>query len=429
MGKCYRFVKCIQISKIKRERVLENMKKLSVLALLMLTSSMLLFGCGKTEEPAAEEPVAEEESAAEPETAEEETPAEEETDPWADDETVPDGMVRSQLTNEFVSKDVAKKRPAAIMINNIINAIPHSGISQADVIYECVVEGSLTRMMAVFEDWEDIPKIGPVRSCRDYFVYWAYEWDAIYCHFGGPKLYVDSVLSREDTDNLDGTLLDGVVYFRTSDRKAPHNAYASGEGILKGVDRKGYKLTHTENYREGHYTFTPASKQNDLSQVSGSFDATYVAPGYLINKPYFEYNPEDGLYYRYQYGKQHIDMENGEQLAFKNVIFQNTYYETRDSHGYLAFQDHDDTRDGYFFTNGKGIHVRWKKTSDFSPTRYYDDDNNEIVLNTGKTFVCIVQDQKSDAIVVKDADGNITVGSGAENTDTIAAGEDSEDAE
>jgi len=418
------------IKKAVKRKVLKRMKKLSVLALLVLTSSTLLFGCGKTEEPVSEEPVAEE--AAEDTAPEEEEPSPvEEENPWADDETAPEGMVRSQLTNEFIPKEVAEKRPAAVMINNIINAIPQSGISQAGVIYECVVEGSLTRMMAVFENWEEIPKIGPVRSCRDYYVYWAYEWDAIYCHFGGPKLYVNAVLSREDTNNLDGTSLDGTVYFRTTDRKAPHNAYASGSGIAKGVELKGYSLTHTENYREGHYFFTPASKQNDLSQVSGVFDATYLAPGYLINKPYFEYNAEDGLYYRYQYDRAHIDTENGEQLAFKNVIFQNTYYETRDDHGYLAFQDHDNTRDGYYFTNGKGIHVRWKKSSDYSPTRYYDDDGNEIVLNTGKTFVCIVQDQKSDAVVVKDADGKITVGDEAAGSseEAPAAGDDSEDEE
>lgn len=407
------------------------MKRLSVLALMVLTSSMLLFGCGKEEEaPVTPDVTVETETQ---ETTESETVSEStvEANPWADDETIPEGMVRSQLTNEFIDKKVAKKRPIAVMINNIINAVPHSGVSQAGVMYECVVEGNLTRLMAIFEDWESIEKIGPVRSCRDYYVYWAYEWDSIYCHFGGPKLYVDAVLSRAETHNLDGTALDGTVYFRTTDRKAPHNAYTSGEGILKGIDLKDYSLKHTENYREGHYNFTPASKQNTLTQVTGAFDATYLEPGYLINKPYFEYNEEDGLYYRYQYDKAHIDQENGEQLAFKNVIFQNTYYETRDAKGYLAFQDHDDTRDGWYFTNGKGIHVRWKKSSDYSPTRYYDDDGNEIVLNTGKTMVCIIQDQKSDAVVVKDANDNMVIGGDASSeeaeTETSADSESFEE--
>lgn len=398
------------------------MKRLSVLALTVLASSLLLFGCGK-EETTPEEP----ETTQEPtqDTMEEPvTEPEPEESGFVDDEEIPAGMIRSQLTNEFVDASLADKRPISVMINNIINAVPHSGISQAGVIYECVVEGSLTRMMAVFEDWEEIEKIGPVRSCRDYFVYWAYEWDSIYCHFGGPKLYVDSVLSREETDNLDGTSLDGTAFFRTSDRKAPHNAYTSGAHVLKGVEKKGYSLTHTPNYREGHFNFTNNLHPNDLSQYSSAINAAYMAPGYLINKPWFEYNAEDGLYYRYQYGKAHTDVENGQQLAFKNVIFQNTYYETRDDHGYLAFKDHDDTRDGYYFTNGKAIHIRWKKSSDFSPTKYYDDDLNEITLNPGKTFICIIQDQKSDAVVVKDADGNITLGgessSSEEDIDTTA---------
>lgn len=390
------------------------MKRLTVLALAVFASSLLLFGCGK-EETMPEEPeeVTQETTEEIPEAPEE--PVVEEG--FVDDEEIPAGMIRSQLTNEFIDESLADKRPVAIMINNIIDAVPHSGISQAGVIYECVVEGSITRMMAIFDDWENIEKIGPVRSCRDYFVYWAYEWDAIYCHIGGPKVYVNAVLSRDETDNLDGTSLDGTAYFRTSDRVAPHNAYTGGSYILKGVEKKEYSLKHTENYREGHFNFTNNLHPNDLSQYSDAIDAAYMAPGYLVNKPWFEYNAEDGLYYRFQYKDKHIDKENGEQLAFKNVIFQNTYYETRDDHGYLAFQDHDDTRDGYYFTNGKAIHIRWKKSSDFSPTKYYDDDLNEITLNPGKTFICIVQDQNSDAIVIKDSNGNVVVGEGSDSSE------------
>lgn len=381
------------------------MKRLSVLALTLLTTSMLLYGCGKKEEIVPEETVTEETT--ETETEEISEPVEE---GFVDDEEIPEGMVRSQLTNEFVDKSFAKKRPMAIMINNIINATPHSGLSQADVMYECIVEGSYSRLMAIFEDWENVGKIGPVRSCRDYFVYWAYEWDAIYAHFGGPELYVKSVLGREETDNLNGISLDGLAFYRTNDRPKPHNSYTSGSHLVKGVERKEYSLKHTENYRKDHFNFTNNLHPNTLSQYSTAIDAAYMAPGYLDNKPWFEYNAEDGLYYRYQFKKAHTDVENGQQLAYKNVIFQNTYYETRDKNGYLAFKDHDDTRDGYYFTNGKAIHIRWKKSSDFSPTVYYDDDLNEITLNPGKTFICIVQDQKSDLIVVKDANDNITLG-------------------
>ena len=91
----------------------------------------------------------------------------------------------------------------------------------------------------------------------------------------------------------------------------------------------------------------------------------------------------------------HIDAANNEQLSFKNVIVQNTYYEVRDEKGYLAYKCIDDTRDGWFFTEGKAIHINWAKESDYGATRYFDDDGNEIVLNTGKTMILIVEEGDS----------------------------------
>ena len=89
-----------------------------------------------------------------------------------------------------------------------------------------------------------------------------------------------------------------------------------------------------------------------------------------------------------------IDAATGEQLTFKNILVQNTFHEEL-GEGYLAFQCHDTTRDGWFFTNGRGIHVNWEKTSDYSATRYYDDNGDEIILNTGKTMICIIEDGDS----------------------------------
>ena len=118
---------------------------------------------------------------------------------------------------------------------------------------------------------------------------------------------------------------------------------------------------------------------------------------YPLTNCYFVYNEKTGLYGRFQHlsGEHdgpHMDLANNTQLAFKNLLIQNTYYEVRDEKGYLSFQCHDTTRDGWFFTNGKGIHVTWEKTADYSATRYYDDAGNEIKLNTGKTMICILED-------------------------------------
>ena len=152
---------------------------------------------------------------------------------------------------------------------------------------------------------------------------------------------------------------------------------------------------HSRN--DKHFQFTTTAKPNTLEEY-GSDAATAnkidLANAYPITKTWFEYNKEDGLYYRFQQPSNgaHIDAATDEQLAFKNILIQFTYHEVRDENGYLAFQCNDTSRDGWYFTNGKGIHVNWKKTSDYGATRYYDDNGKEITLNTGKTMICIVQD-------------------------------------
>lgn len=307
-------------------------------------------------------------------------------------------MVRNPITNEWIDKSLEDQRPISVMYNNIQAALPQANISKADLIYECNVEGNLTRLMCLFKDWKSIDKIGPVRSCRDYYVYWALEWDSIYCHFGGPKLYVDAILSRSDVNNLDGTYLDGSSYFRTTDRKAPHNAYTSGEGIEKALKKYDYSETYTSNYTGQHFQFAPSS--TPVSLDSG-ISAKSVEPGYLINKPVFTYNEDDGLYYREQYGAKHIDQITGDQVAVKNIILQYAYYEVRDAKGYLAFQCHDSGKGGYYITNGKAIPITWEKKSDYDATVYYDESGNEITLNTGKTFICIIEKGTEDNIVIK----------------------------
>lgn len=375
------------------------MKKLRVLLLVGLSSAVLLFGCGKdkdkAEEVTAVPSVEETASAAAPET-------ETETETESEDIPPEEGMVRSTLTNEWIDGDIADTRPVAVMIPNDKSALPHYELSQADILYEAPVEGNITRLMAVVKDWRNLERFGNVRSCRDYFVYWAFEWDAIYFHFGGPY-YIAPIIEKESTNNVSGsnygeTHTKGVygnAYYRSSDRPKPQNAYLSTKGIKEAIEHFDYSTTYRSDYYEpNHFTFASEANPNTLTQYSDAFDVKKIdmAECFPISKTYFEYNADDGLFYRFEYGNPHTDAANKEQLKFKNVFVQFTYHEVRDNHGYLAFQDHDTTRDGYYFTNGKGIHVNWKKTSDYEPTKYYDDNGNEVEVNTGKTMICIVED-------------------------------------
>lgn len=370
------------------------MKRLQILFLVALSSSLLLFGCGKDSEETSS-PIVEPIIEAQPGAPEEnETTAAESENA----ETPPaEGMVRSRLTNEWVDEDIAKTRPVAIMIPNSKTASQY-GISNASVLYECNVEGSMTRLMGVFEDWSNVEKLGNIRSCRDYYVYWAFEWDAIYIHYGGP-FYIDDIIGRSDTQNIN-CIEYGNATFRDTAKNSTDNAFTSTDRIKDAASHYGYPLEYREGYADKqHYMFASEKEPNTLDQYSDAITASEVdmSPAYPVTNCYFEYNEATGLYDRYQHlsgdsDGPHVDLANNQQLSFKNLLIQNTYFEVRDQKGYLAFQCHDTTRDGWFFTNGKGIHVTWEKTSDYGATRYYDDDGNEIKLNTGKTMVCILED-------------------------------------
>lgn len=385
------------------------MKKIK-LWLLAAATCMVLTACGNNSgnQPGILEPetITKESTTSSPESpaaSSDTVQTSSEALPESTDDSVPpkEGMVRSRLTNEWVDSDVAYMRPIAVMTPNESAAIPHYNLSQASIIYEANVEGRMTRMLAIYEGWDKLDKIGNIRSLRAYYAYWALEWDAFIVHFGGP-FFVDEVLAKPDVQDIDGNKgADDSAFFRTNDRKRPHNAYANGANLKTLIEKKNFSLNYRGLSDEEHYVFASKANPNTLDQYTDAKSALKIdmSSCYPLTRCYFEYNEEDGLYYRFQHLSgstegPHIDAVNGEQLTFKNILVQYTKYEELGD-GYLAFQCHDSTRDGWFFTNGKGIHVNWEKTTDFGATRYYDDNGNEITLNTGKTMVLIVEEGDS----------------------------------
>lgn len=317
----------------------------------------------------------------------------------SDDSQPPrEGMVRSRLTNEWVDAELAEIRPIAVIIPNEIGAVPHYNLSEASIVYEVNVEKRISRLMAVYEDWDKLETIGNIRSLRNYFAYWAFEWDAFLVHSGGPY-FIDDLVAEPTTQNVDDHVgSDTAAFFRDSSRSMPHNLYAAGPGLLQVINNKKYSLTYRGLTEKDHYKFTDRSNQNTLSQYGDEGkSAVYIDMSgcYPLTRCYFEYNETDGLYYRYQHlaggaDEPHVDAVTGRQLAFKNILVQNVTYEELNDDGYLVLGCHDNSMDGWYFTNGRGIHVNWEKYSDYGATRYYDDYGNEITLNTGKTMVCIV---------------------------------------
>ena len=373
-------------------------RRISILAVLVLT--MTLTAC-KTPKEAAEDT-----------QNIQETPTtqvvEADTDPASE---VVDEDIVSYFTGLPCTKEQQQHRPLAVMLNNIKEGCPQSGTSEASIIYECPVEGRITRLMGIFEDYEHVEKIGSIRSCRDYFVFFANEYDCIYCHFGQATPYVGDYLNSDGVDNISGAV-SGIerpatnTFYRVSERKAPHNVYINTQGLLEDIEKFGYRTTIREGYTP---KFTYLKEGDDA--YNGAQSATVLYPGgketgkangFSTVQSRFEYNADDGKYYRFQYGGEHIDEVTGQQLKFDNVIFQYCHGEVRDEHDYLAFGCHGDN--GYkvqVFTQGKMIEGTWKRTEDTLPATYTDYDGNPIAITPGKTWVCIIWNDFADDVVIE----------------------------
>ena len=133
------------------------------------------------------------------------------------------------------------QRAIALMIDNHEGAWPQGGLNDADLVYEIIVEGGETRLMAVFKG-KNLEKIGPVRSARHYFIDYALENDAIYTHFGwSPQ--AESDIKKYSVNNINGITESSGSFWRTTDKYVPHNVATSTEKILEIAERKGYRTT------------------------------------------------------------------------------------------------------------------------------------------------------------------------------------------
>lgn len=372
------------------------MKRLKALALAGILAASLI-GCGSSKDDAVVGLSVEKLDDVAPVTA-----ASEEASVEAVDEDTPpaEGMVRSYFTNEWVDESVNQNRPLAVMFPINKEAQPQYGLSNVAVFYEIMEEGNMSRQMGILENWENLEKIGNIRSIRDYFIYAALEYDPIIIHYGGPELYVKSILTRSDVDNLNG--VGGVMgsdygaFFRDPpESRSEHTAFTDGAHVTSAIEKAGFSKEHRDKFEgQSHFTFTGYSNPNTLDDYADAVEATEIDMSgcYPVTKSALKYDAEKGVYLKTLYGNPQKDAVTGEQLAFANVVIQRAYREVRDDNGYLAYQMHDTTRDGYFITKGKMIHVTWEKTDDYAPTTYYDDNGNEVVFNTGKTMIFVIQE-------------------------------------
>ena len=287
----------------------------------------------------------------------------------------------------------SNKRPIAVMIDNNVENDEQVGLQDAYLTYEIIVEGGLTRIMAIYKD-VDTSVIGPVRSSRHYFLDYALESDAIYAHYGW-STYAENDIKALSVDNINGLYDD--AFYRDSSIAAPHNVFTSIDNLYLKAEELGYDTT-SSNYENLNYV----SKKVDLEKTDNSLncdgencslEGTSLTS---IEIPYsnsevrsYTYDSDNGYYLRYMNGIPHTDRDSKEQYHYKNIIIMKVDNSTLDDYGR---QDLDTvgSGEGYYITNGYMMPITWEKDSRSGKTYYSYSNGDEIKVSDGNTFIQVI---------------------------------------
>lgn len=293
-----------------------------------------------------------------------------------------DDVLKVAVEDKKVQIYQGTDRPIAVMIDNHQDAWPQAGLNKAYMVYEIVVEGGETRLMALFKG-ADVSKIGPVRSSRHYFIDYAMENDAIYAHFGwSPQ--AESDIKRFSINNINGLIESSKTFWRVSDKYSPHNAVTSTKALLEVAQAKKYRTTSDVKSVLNYTT-------DEVKLEEGQEALSVTIPHSTLQTVRYEYDAENKIYKRYARNKAQKDWDTGDAITTKNIIItfcDNYTLDDSENKGRQGLYNIG-TFDGYYITNGKAIKIKCTKTARDVKTVYKDLNGNEIKVNDGNTFVNI----------------------------------------
>ncbi len=301
-------------------------------------------------------------------------------------DTQPAPVDTNPLTGEALDV-VTDLRPIAIMINNLNKAVPQCGISQADILYEILAEGSVTRFMAFFHDLSDVDVIGPVRSVRPYFVRMAQQYGAILSSAGGSDEAIDLIGSL-DLDYLNGIgNANGWFYrdeWRRKNKGYEHSLMTTGEKLLAAAEKRKIQTTMEDVDYGFHFT--------DEAMTTGE-DANRINIWFYKNgkKTTMDYDAETGLYAMTQHGKASVDGNDDSPVTFRNVVILVADTSVKDKKGHLSVQT-TGSGSGWFARDGKIIPITWSREGNSSRYVYTDEAGQPVSFGVGKSYIAITPD-------------------------------------
>ena len=278
--------------------------------------------------------------------------------------------------------------PIAVMVDNLPgSARPQLGLDRADIVYEMLVEGGITRFLAVYQGDEPVT-VEPVRSVRTPFLYPAKELGAVIAHVGGAETANEAdamgQLDQWGVRHLDEAA-DPDLFPRDPARRAPHNTLTDTAALQAEAAAR-------------RWTAPPAaawpSKSDKVAVNAVTDEAGTVrfswAPFELLEFDVdWTYDQESNAYRRNQGGSPHVDGRTGEQLTAKNVIVQFDQARVVDREGHVVYGSVGEG-EAYIFLDGQLIEARWTKRTREERTRYHDASGREIRLNQGATWIAVL---------------------------------------
>ncbi len=298
------------------------------------------------------------------------------------------------LTGEGLYTDISGKRPVAVMFNNLKKALPQVGVSRADVIYEIVAEGGITRMMGVFQDLEGVGDLGSIRSARDYYVSLALGHDAIYIHAGGSPQAYDAFSDWGVThiDFVNGPY--GKMCWRDQDRRKTagleHSLFTSSEKVLEQMPSR-FRLDHEEGFA------VPWAFAGETAYV-GRPAVSLTIPFSKYKTGYFAYDAEQGRYVMSQSldGSDpipYVDGADNEEVGFSNVLvlYTDVGRVKGDDKGRMSVRT-TGTGDGLLLRDGQLYEITWKRDKRTDCLTFLDKSNLDAVLAFGPSYIAFVSD-------------------------------------
>lgn len=279
---------------------------------------------------------------------------------------------------EVANQTIANQAVTAIMIENSPDARPQSGLKDAEIVFEAIAEGGITRFLCLYQI--NKPQlIGPVRSLREYYVDWLTPFQSSVAHVGGSAEALKIIRngSYRDIDQF----FHGKYYWRATDRYAPHNVYTNFTKLDALNQTKGYISSTVDSFAR---QISKPPKDSDIN--AKHIDLKISGPLYNVR---YTYDLKTNTYQRHVGGRAHLDREKG-QITPTTVIAIKTNMQRVLQDGYREQITTLGQDKAYIFQNGKVIEGTWKKPARDKQIRFYDTHNQEIAINIGQTWITAI---------------------------------------